>query len=871
MLNLFLSRRHFFVAIVISLFFMLQCACANAQGENNNWAIGNRIGISFDAQPPSVFNTNIQAPFRSAAVSDSNGNLLFYTNGVNIWNKNNQIMPNGHGIVDTFIFMIPRGGDAYIVPVPGNNNQYYVFTGPVAGNWGNNFDILSDTSLRYSVVDMTLNGGLGDVLPGKKRILLESGISNAITLGGYGTCDKWIIIHKYLSDQFNAYHITSSGISNPVVSHCGKSLDTWVAMMKMSNDNAKIALRSYPYNDTDYSRILLFNFDQATGVISGAAIVDSILGAGTRNTFGELSTIEFSPDNRKLYAGFYDSSRCCLSTNIYQYDLTGVTGTALQQSKKIVGYVDSFCEMQLSADGHIYMQTGTENGRMDIIPYPDRVAPGCGITLSYATFPVNTDTAFFYYTNSLANLVPASRVIYHHDDVYVCGFPGTLKSAITGDRYIWNTGATTANIDLTQPGNYWVKTSQGCGAWRIDTFHVQNLVPPPPINDTISCNGEPVTFVLKTQGSVVWNDSINNDTFIVAQSGIYTAATMIGSCIFRDTFKVTVYPPANTALLPADTMICNDGTAIQLQPYIGLGSHIWSNGDTTKNIMVDTPGVYWISSVTPCGVFSDTVRVHFCPPEIDSVFADKDSICSGSCIQYTATVSNHPDQFYWTFEGGTPAVAAGTLAPTICYDSAGKFSARLKISNRFGADSAILSVIVLPKPQPRFRDTNIIAPYKSSLDLPACADATTVSWYDQNNNMVCGNCTVLHLVPKDWRKMYYCVMQNKDCGDTCFYKIELTDIPSLAWLPDAFTPNGDGLNDYFRLITDNPNIQLADLMICDRWGNYVYHAQQNSPGWDGTFNGKPLEMGVYFWYLRYWVLGGNNQYYTQKGNVTLIR
>lgn len=857
--------------LCIAVIVFLKSSSVFAQYENYNWTIGNKTGLNFNTQPASVFSTSIQAPFRSATVSDAAGNLLFYTNGIMVWDKNNNVMPNGDSITRINNSLIPDGSDAYIVPDPASNQRYYIFTAPTLSSQ-TEFGNSSVPTLRYSIVDMSLNGGLGDVLPGNKTKFLDSNVSNAIAVAGYGMCDKWLVAHMANSNQFRAYHITATGISAPVVSFAGDLMTTWIGMMKFANNNQKIALRSYETFLPCF--IQLFDFDYATGKVSNPVLIDSLATFGVPNLVGGIGAgaIEFSPDNKKLYSGIVDSTKPNLRiTNIYQYDLTLPTAAAVQGSKKMLGTIDSFSEMQLTPDGHIYISEGKQGGGFAVIPYPDKEVPACGLINNYVVAPQNPDTAFFY-SGCMANLVPAAHLIYNYNDVYACQFPSVLKSQQSqAGSYLWNTGATTQSINITQPGTYWVKAGQSCNAWRVDTFHVLYLPPPPTINDTFSCNGQAVTITLNTQGGVVWSDSTTGTTFTVDKSGTYSVATTIGQCVYRDTFNVTVYPPSDISFIPSDTSICNSTMSAQITSSYNFGNYHWSTGDTTRTVTIDSPGVYWLTAATPCGIYSDTMIVRFCPPKIDSLTVTNDTICSGSCVQFTASVANNPSLYEWQFEGGNPSTFSGSPTPVVCYDSAGNFKARVRVSNHFGTDSAEINVVVLPKPVPRFRDTMIVIPYKSPLPLPACATAMNVNWYDQDNNLVCANCTDLNLVPKDWQKTYYCVVQNQDCSDTCFYKIQVTNIPSDAWLPDAFTPNGDGRNDYFHLITDNPNIKLADLVIYDRWGNNIYHAQQNGTGWDGTYNGKPAEMGVYFWYLRYWVLGNNGKYYEQKGDVTLIR
>ncbi|WP_165836443.1 T9SS type B sorting domain-containing protein [Taibaiella soli] len=857
---------------ICAVLLLLLCSTAFAQYENNNWAFGNKWGLSFATQPASFLPSQVYAPFRSATVSDANGNLLFYTNGTVVWDQTNNIMPHGDSIIHTNSAIFPDGGEAFIVPDPGNAAQYYVFTGPLLSSYSGSLGNPSPSKIRYSKVDMSLNGGLGDVLPNFKDRVLDSNACPVIAVAGYGMCDKWLVMHLLYSNQFKAYHITASGIDAPVVSTAGDSVKVAYANMKFASNNQRLVLRSDDLQAASF--IEAFDFNYQTGVVSNPVMVEPAL-AGGISAFQDATrpnAIELSSDSKKLYSTVNTDSNFTQKGLIYQYDLSLPTAIDIQNSKTLVGIIDSVREIQLTGQNNIYISTGYYGNNIAAILYPNKEAQACGLVNNYITMP-NGDSNF-YYSACMANLVPVSHVIYNNSEEYACQYPSQLTAQVpSAGGYIWNTGATTQSININQPGTYWVKSSQTCGAWRIDTFQVHSITAPAPIPDSISCNGQPVKYTLHTPGSITWSDGTHDSVFTATQTGTYWVQTRIGQCTFRDTFRITIYPPSNISLLPADTTICNAAMSATITAGGNFNNYLWNTGATTANIQITQPGKYWVSATTPCGIYSDTMFVHFCPPVITDFTTAKDTICSGSCISFQASFDHNPTQFDWYFAGGNPATITGNQSPLVCYDTAGTFKASLVVSNDFGADTAAFFITVLPKPNPRFRDTIIVTPYKTELNLPACAAAAETDWYDENNNLVCSNCAALNLLAKDWQKNYYCVTRNADCADTCFYKITVTNIPSDAWLPDAFTPNGDGLNDYFHLITDNPNIKVADLAVYDRWGNSLYHSQENTIGWDGTYNGKQAQGGVYFWYLRYWVLGagGEQKMHTSKGDVTLIR
>src|SRR6185312_3073910 len=150
--------------ILLLICYVALTGTALAQKQNNVWAFGDQMGIDFNTTPPSAIQPAMITYGGSASVSDTSGQLLFYTQGDTIWNKNNQIMPNGLGLIAPYISNSVDHWTAQgqlIVHLINNPGHYYVFS------METDDDINVDTNasrLFYSIVDMSLNGGLGDVV-----------------------------------------------------------------------------------------------------------------------------------------------------------------------------------------------------------------------------------------------------------------------------------------------------------------------------------------------------------------------------------------------------------------------------------------------------------------------------------------------------------------------------------------------------------------------------------------------------------------------------------------------------------------------------------------------------------------------------------
>lgn len=144
--------------------------CINAQSYDNNWVFGDSIGLNFSTGEPVFFETGIyESSEACATMSDAEGNLLFYTNGNKVWDKNNNIMANGEDLAigqyySVYGSSITQG--VLVAPFPGTDSLFYIIYLSRNDGW------VSTYGLKYSVVNMKLNGGLGDVL--EKNTFLAS-------------------------------------------------------------------------------------------------------------------------------------------------------------------------------------------------------------------------------------------------------------------------------------------------------------------------------------------------------------------------------------------------------------------------------------------------------------------------------------------------------------------------------------------------------------------------------------------------------------------------------------------------------------------------------------------------------------------------
>jgi gliding motility-associated-like protein len=352
------------------IFFCAYNICI-AQKQNNNWCFGKNGGISF-ATGVTTFTSAVLAKEHCAAASDrTTGNLLFYTDGVKVWNRNHTVMPNGTGI-GTDVQGTSVQGTA-IARSLADTCKYYIFT--VEPNSGNS---KARGLLNYSILDMTLDNGLGDIVAGQKAVPVYDSFSEAMTLVP-GNCCIWVVLHRRWNDSFYAYKLQASGLqTTPVKSVGGYGAKyNGVGTIKVSPDHKKLALVNIQSPAPVGSFVAIHDFNVNTGVVSNGMMIDTYGG----NFFAAyFYGCEFSPNSSKLFA--------TQSNNLYQYDLSSGNAAVIKASRVAVnaGNISNSSGLQLGPDSNIYSPGLTKN-ILTSITNPNQMFPGCIYSLMFPTTP----------------------------------------------------------------------------------------------------------------------------------------------------------------------------------------------------------------------------------------------------------------------------------------------------------------------------------------------------------------------------------------------------------------------------------------------------------------------------------------------------
>ncbi|MBK8846190.1 MAG: T9SS type A sorting domain-containing protein [Bacteroidetes bacterium] len=340
------------------LFFLMLLYKTNAQNATNTWYYGGNAGCEFSSGSPVVLNNGAMNTNEGCITqSDAFGNLLFYSDGITVYNANHVAMPNGTGLFGGF----SASQSCVVVPDPGNTLRYYIFTIP---------DVGGPSGLTYSLIDMTLNGGLGDIMT--KNVTVQAGSFAEKLHGVYipGSKNAWVMVQLNNSNTYVKVQVTSAGVGLPQSQTIGSVHPFAVGCLKFSHDGKKVAVADYA-NDA----FELFDFDSQTGTLSNPAKYTFPFNFPT---YG----FEFSEKGRYLYVGNVD----VIPGLAYQYDMiSGVNSTIITTGVQVLSVQNYIGQLQLAPNGKIYTPSWSNNF-LSVINAPDSAGTACnGVANAFST------------------------------------------------------------------------------------------------------------------------------------------------------------------------------------------------------------------------------------------------------------------------------------------------------------------------------------------------------------------------------------------------------------------------------------------------------------------------------------------------------
>jgi hypothetical protein len=437
-----------------------------AQKENNIFYFGHEMGLDFNSGKPRLIKGALSSSEAAASICDESGRLLFYSDGNTVWNRAHQEMPRGKKILGGGIWPNGQIGNSatqgvVIVRSLQDRNQYYLFT-------LNSYERVKGSYpgyLRYSIIDMRLQDGMGDVVSSKKNIILDTACSEKMIVTQGEGCYYWLVTRKIHSPYFYCYKIDDKGIAKkPVISKSSIAADRYWGEMKVAPNGKFIAAIYTQF--TPPGAWLEFNyFDKKTGKITRSEVMETFSTLNSMKSYG----LEFSGNSTMLYAFMGD---------LFQYNLAFLPNIQDIARRKVWLGRFPISGMRMAPDHKIYISAHYK-GELAAIREPDKQGTACGLDWHAIQLPERGQFPFKfkfygYGLGSVTQIIRPTDTIINPAAVIIVGKKPSVKlTAPAGFRnYLWRNGSSDRTLECTSTSKQWVYSYEGCSV-RIDTFNVQ--------------------------------------------------------------------------------------------------------------------------------------------------------------------------------------------------------------------------------------------------------------------------------------------------------------------------------------------------------------------------------------------------------------
>jgi len=520
---------------------------------------------------------------------------------------------------------------------------------------------------------------------------------------------------------------------------------------------------------------------------------------------------------------------------------------------------------------HIYADTGTYTvtlitNRNEICSDTGttvvKIYPGFSAGFKFNGICVNKPTQFTDTTRSRSGFVDSWQWDFR--------VPDTGTSDLQNPQFIYSaTGTYNAQLIVT--------SSKGC----IDTAIVPiTIIDKPPITlafrDTLICKGDNLQLQASGTGIFSWtpganiiNANTSTPTVDPPSTSFYTVNLDENGCLNKDSVQVRVVDHVTLQAF-SDTVICQ-GDAAQLYTT-GDGLHFsWTpannlNDPTAPNpvAITNTNTTYQVTATIGHCSATDNVTVRTIPYPVANAGPDT-TICYNTAAQIQASIV--ASAFTWSPGGSlsNPLILNPVATPkqTTAYI--------LTVTDILGCPKPsydTIVVTVLPKVN-AFAGNDTAVVIGQPLHLHASGGINYLwSPLVALDNVTIPDPVALYDGSIDSIRYRVLISDEQNCLDSAFILVKIFKTNPQIFVPTAFTPNGDGVNDLFRPIGVGIK-SIEYFRVYNRWGQLVFSTTINGHGWDGTIGGKPQSTNTYVWIVK--GIDYLDKPFLKKGNVTLIR
>lgn len=846
------------------------------QLEVSRWYFGNGAGLSFNEGCALPLNDSaINTIESSSVISTLTGDLLFYSDGLNIYNRNHVIMDNG----DNIFGALSSTNGALIIPDPSNLLRYYLFTADAIQNYQANGQ---GTGVNYSIVDMSAGGGLGAVVEKNTNLLTEG--SEKLTAvqsdDGY-----WLLTH--FEGRFYAYPVTASGIGGAVVTNIGPDIDDFNNIrgsIKFSPDGSKVAICHSYFEPNLSGQLFLYDFDINSGVLSNQLMLgDDVVYYG----------VEFSPNSQVLYTtgkvpinGGDDTG----NSKLFQFDLQAgeITSTRLELADYLSSpFVNLAGLLQLGIDGKLYHSLG--GGSLSVILLPNRVGEGCNFLFRSVSLGVNSSSIGL----PIGNQEYYRNIIEYED---LCNDDATsffLNSPAAISSVSWNFGDPGSGVENSSTSLQATHTFSEVGSFTVTaqvtyfngeseefSIIVKNVIAPlltPATLFQCDIDGIPdgrTPFNLLDALDVIFIQDVNDiaglnlrffeteDDALLSQNQIETPANYInqfdGQIIYASVSQSLDCVRITEVTLSVDTgEPLEDLQVAVCASSLGENSAVVSISSIIDAIEVTYPNVLirLYESIEFAGLQTNqregSALFEFGTPNVLYYRLGEPDECIGIgpvsiTIEEPLMIENKDLVICFAEDG---AILEGPAGFESYEWSSGEITENIQITEP-GLYVVQVSLFV---------GCDGTASYRVEQG-PELMAAVIVEDFKQNNKIIIEATIALgeifysidggetfstsNIFSNVAPGMYTVVVRDEAaCNEI------ITDVV-VRGAPRYFTPNNDGINDRWH-VQDVENYEGMQIDIYDRYGKHITSLSDRSPGWDGTYNGKPQATNTYWYSINY--------------------
>lgn len=855
---------------------------------SNQWYFGERAGLDFTFGAPVALADENQmfSPEGCATISDVNGDLLFYTNGSTVWNKDHLVMINGDSI----------GGDstaaqsALILPFADDQTMFYIFTTEeVYGDFTFN--------MKMTLVDMKADSARGEVLI--KNVPFIESSAEKLTASGF-TGNPWLLAHEYGNNTFRAYPVTPNGIIGALYSAAGEdhvfqNERQATGYMKFAPGGNYVAV-VIP-GDTNY--IDLLNFDIATGELSNSRLIDI-----EEYAPAQIYGLEFSADALKLYV--------TTQNTLLQYDLDSINSQdpAADIQATRFEYPDNlnFGTLQTGPDGVIYIAI---DGATSVASLSNPGGDDAGATFTQSAVDLLGRTSRLGLPNFTQQTGSAGQQPGITTEEACVGletnFTATGRDSSI-EEYSWDFGDSTGlfteqNLThvYTTPGTYIVELtlSNRCDVDSVltDTIQVFSIPPTPLVPaDTALCGG-PITLSASDTDNdyfnYYWSTGETTRSIIVSTPSVVDVAIINDDGCSSDTVTVFIAQDESFIDLGEDRIVCQNDTTALLDANDPGPIFTWTvdgievGDQRTQLINTATAGefVYAVAvanEFTAC-IYRDTVTITVQPePQVQqaNVVPPECGMATGSFELQAVTPGGYsydltgPVTSSGSFDDINGALIQGLPSGSYTATITNTVSGCTNVEVLQLEDNAPFDMEAVPQ-NDCARTSDISINFINN--LPAEVEINVVDQFGTNvfNSVNSLNTRNVRVEDLDSGTYYVEVrdLSPPNCIQTDTVQLMVSEECYLRiFIPNAFSPgSGTDLNEEFFAFP-NEFVDRFQIYIYNRWGDLVYYSTDKNFRWDGKYEGQVVQQGTYVVKILFTsTLEPELGFIEQLGTVTVVR